>query len=504
MTNEVLPQEANDVAELKAQLHIEREARLSAEQQLRSLQESFLKLQKQIFGRKSEKLSTISPDQQALFESSLDTLAPLTPLTSTDDFTEVAPHKRKKKRKIADLSELPRERIEYEPEEQECSACGTTLEKFGEDIEEEIEFVPARYYVKEHVKIKKSCPCCKSGVFTGVVPDTVRILPKCKYGAGLLSKIVVSKYMDHLPLYRQVEIFEREGLQTTRATLSRLVIQIAFLLRPVANALREEILRCEAIHADETRLKRQTEEKKGLHTGQLWGVLGPPGVFYKYDDSRSVTVVKQLLGEAYEGYVHSDHYCGYEPEHLPAGALRVGCWAHARRKFVEAVTVATKERDQVLRQIATIYKVEKKLKRLSDAERKKARLEKMKPLFESLETYLKALSQKLLPGDGLQQAIHYVRNQWTELTRVLEHGALELDTNAIERQMKSIALGRKNYLFAGSEEGAKAAATLYSLLNTCKIHKINPVEYLRDILPRLGTLDQSRVHELMPLAWKNS
>jgi len=483
-------------ASLAAQkAHFDQE-RQQFQQQIDILQRSLLQLKKQVFGRKSEKYHVVSSNQQALFEQISE------PLLEEVESVEIAAHKRKrKKRTFADISDLPRERVEYYPEQCDCEHCGDALQKFGEDIEEEIEFIPSRYLIREHVKVKMSCPSCKQGVVTGELPSGVRIIDRCKYGAGLLSKILVSKYADGLPLYRQVEIFAREGLQVTRATLSRHVLTLAELLSPVAEALRQDILSHESIHADETKLKRQTSEKEGLKEGYLWGVLGPPGVYFRYDDSRAASRVKLLLGERYKGYVHCDHYAGYQPQHLPEGALRVACWAHTRRKFIEATTIATKQRDAVLKRIATIYKEEKRIKKLPDGKRLQRRQEKLAPLFKELRDYLVKVSEGLLKSDGFSEAAAYALRQWESLTRILEHPLLALDTNAIERQMRSIAVGRKNFLFAGSEGGAAATAVLYSLVNTCRIHKINPQVYLADVLRRLETTDQSQVVDLTPLRW---
>ena len=366
------------------------EERQAFKKQIRQLQESLLKFKKQLFGSSSEKLQNLSSAQPPLFEDSLPELDENDGAQEEkEEYTEVSGYKKRKKRKKQELEGLPRERIEYLPEEKECEKCGKELVRIGEDIQEEIEYIPAQTIVREHASIKLGCNCCKQGVKAGKIPDEIRVLDRCKFGAGLLAKIIVNKYVDALPLYRQEEIFARGGFFTNRATLCRYVLRIALLLAPIAEALRAEILQGSAIHADETRLKRQTKEKKGLQQGYLWSVLGPPGVYFCYDDSRAAAKVKELLGEDFEGYVHCDHYVGYEPQHLPAGALRVACWAHARRKFVEAVTIQPKYRDAVLKRIAKIYKEEKKIKKLTSDKRLARRQEVLAPLFEDLEAYLR-------------------------------------------------------------------------------------------------------------------
>jgi hypothetical protein len=281
-------------------------------------------------------------------------------------------------------------------------------------------------------------------------------------------------------------MFARFGIELSRSTLCDWVRQAVELLEPIAEQIRIEILLSAAIYADETVLKVQDPSRKGLHQGYLWGALAPPGVYFHYSKSRAGEVAKELLGD-YRGYVHSDAYAGYNQIFLPEGSTRVGCWAHVRRKFIEVQKLSKRDADRVLKLIAELYKIEKRAKHLSAKKRQAMREKKSKPILEKLKAFLDGLNECTLPRHPLKKALEYTLKQWEELTRYTENGILSMDNNPIERQIRPIAVGRKNYLFAGSHDGARRAAVLYTLINTCKIHGVNPYEYLCDVLKKVHT-----------------
>lgn len=455
----------------------------------------FRELKRQVFGRKSEKLSVLSLGQGQLFSAEVSELPVVEKI-------EIPAYKRSKRNgRKPTPRDLPRERIEYEPEQKNCSSCGSFLTKIGEEITEELEYLPARFFIREHVRIKCACPQCKEGVQQGDLPPTVQVLEKGRPGPGLLSQIMIAKYCDHIPLFRQEQIYRRHGVELSRSTMCDWVAKVADLLFPITQELKREILRARAIFADETYLKVQDPKREGLHTGYLWGALSPPGVYFHYSKSRAGAVAKELLGD-YRGFVHTDAYAGYNPIFLPEHSVRVGCWAHVRRKFVEIQKLSPKACAGVLKRIADLYKIERLVRRLSEEERRARRQKESVSLLQKLKEYLDFLNIQTLPQHPLKKALEYALNQWLELTIYTTNGELQMDNNPIEQQIRPIALGRKNYLFAGSHEGAKRAAILYSIINTCKMHKVNPFDYIKDVLVRVHTHPAVRIGGLLPHRWK--
>ncbi len=358
--------------------------------------------------------------------------------------------------------------------------------------------------VREHVKIKRACRRCQDGVAIGRLPAEVQVIEGSRPGAGLLAHILVSKYQDHLPLHRQEQMFLRHGIVLSRKRMCDWIGKLVEQgLLPIVEAMKRGLLQSSYVRADETEIQVQMEGKSGkLHRGYLWGALSLEGdVVFTYAPSRAGVVAEQLFGN-FVGFLQTDLYAGYAKVYTPAGATRVGCWAHARRKFVEAEKTAPRECGKVLQKIAALYKIENAARTLSSAERQARRQRQSKPLFDSLEKTLQDLQLHSLPKSPLRLAIDYTLSQWEALTRPLEHGYLELDNNAIERQIRPIAVGRHNWLFAGSERGAQWAACLFSLLATCRIHRVNPFVYFADVLRRVHTTPQQKIQDLTPRGWK--
>lgn len=471
----------------------------SVTEQNRKLWLELKKLKNHVFGRRSEKLERLDERQGILFETEQGE-----PDLVEEEEIEVAVHKRRRGRQPLP-KDLPRERIEYEPEERVCPCCGEEMPKIGEEVTEELDYIPARFVIREHVKIKRACSKCKNGVQTGRLPAGVPIIEKGRPGPGLLAQILVGKYCDHHPLNRQEEIFLRHGVELRRQRMNDWIAYVTeqFLI-PIAQAQKRLILSTDYIRADETGLKVQTPEKEGkLHSGYLWGMVSPAwDVYFEYSPSRAGEVAEKLF-DGYRGFIQTDLYAGYNPVFLPEKATRVGCWDHVRRKYVEAESVSGKECTTVLRLLAEIYRIEKKIKKLSPDDRKAVRQQKSRKVVGQLESCLRDCQLRVLPKSPLGAAIEYTLCQWPALTLFLEHGELELSNIAIEQQMKHIAVGRHNWLFAGSERGAKWAAAIFSLVCTCKKNKINPFHYFSDVLRRVHTHPNSRISELTPRMWKN-
>lgn len=447
------------------------------------------------FGRTTEKLTNLSRNQLALLE--LEDVQAEVPGAEKITVPEHTRNKKKKKYK-----ELLRERHEYEPEESSCSCCGAELVKIGEEVTEQIETIPAQHKIVEHVRIKKACPKCKShGVSTGELPAGVPVIPGSKAGASLLSSISVGKYCDHIPLFRQEQMLLRSGIDIPRQRMSDWLGQVPFLLLSIYKEIRLAILKEQYIHADETGMEvRDLEKKKKLHKGYLWGLMGPPGVYFQYSESRASEVADELLKD-FKSFLQADAYAGYNA--VAKECIRVGCWAHVRRKFVELQNMSGKESGKVLKMISELYKLEKddKGKKKSEEQIAVIRQEKSKEILEKLKCYLETLKVTTLPQHPLMTAINYALNQWDELSVFIEHPFIELDNNLIENQIRPIAVGRKNWLFAGSHQGAQNSAVLYSIIGTCKMHGVNPQAYLEEVLRRVHSHPINRVSELLPQNW---
>jgi len=449
---------------------------------------------KREFGSKSEKLT--SEQVRLSFE--------VPPAPVQEDLTKevtVERHTRTVRAKKPLPDDLPREQIIYTPEQTHCECCKRELVQIGEEKSEELEKIPAQLKVIEHIRPKLACTHCKEmGVLTAPLPPTVFPLERVRVGAGLLSDIVVSKYVDHLPLHRQEQIFLRDGIELSRKRMCDWIGGIVELLEPVYQALQEEVLRCSYIHADETTIKVQDGEVEGkCHTGYLWGFHAPPGVIFHYAESRAGEVPRAVLRE-FEGVIQTDAYAGYNKVLVPERCERIACLAHVRRKFIEIEKTAGKECAQITARIAAIYHAEKKAE--TSKHRLSIREKTTQRMLQDLLAHVTALGARTLPEAPLSKAINYMISQRVELERIMTRGEYDLDNNAIEREMRPVALGRKNYLFAGSHAGAHRAAVLYSLLNTCKIHKVNPRLWLADVLRRIPAERGLKARDLLPHLWK--
>lgn len=482
--------------------------------EIEKLQLNIINANKKLYGSKSEKLGSSA---QALLD--FEVPPPLVEVTN-EEVIEVPSYKRKIARGRKPLpGDLPREQIIYEPEQTHCQCCSAELVTIGRECTEELEKIPAQLKVIEHIRIKKACNKCKGAkVLIPQLPATLFPLEKARPGPGLLADIIVSKYVDHLPLHRQEAIFARDGIELRRQRMCDWIAGVVDLLIPVYVAGKAELLKQSYIHADETTLKVQDNVKEGqCHTGYLWGlhappIFGPPDplsgepsilrgalVWFHYDKSRSGGVPKETLKD-YQGAVHTDAYAGYNQIYLPDRCVRVACFAHIRRKFIEVEKIAGKEVSKILTMIAQIYKLESNLK--TSEQRLTIRQAKSVKVAKELFEFLRVTKVRTLPKSKLMQALNYALNQEAEVMRIFESGDFDLDNNAIERQMRPIAIGRKNYMFAGSHDGAHRAAVLYSLLNTCKLNKVNPWEWLKDVLIRISSDKSVKPVDLLPHNWK--
>ena len=468
-------------------------------------------LQRRTYGRRSEKLDP----NQLLFEfAKLAEEATKELEEESKEASEVAdeepeaPAKKKKPRRGRKPipENLPRKREVLEPREEErvCAGCHTEKVAIGEKVTEELEYVPARLYVREIVRVSYACPHCKEGVVTPALPP--RPIDRGRPGPGLLAHVAVSKYADHLPLYRQEKIFEREGIELSRKTLCHWLGEVAGLLEPLYDVLRSDILRAKCVQADETPVQVMDPSFPGrTRRGYLWAYAKPwAEVVFDFTSTRSRDGPSQFL-KGYSGVLQTDAYSGYNEVLRSGGITHLGCWAHARRGFYAARGEAPEETHVILGAIQALYRIERRAKDAGVSPQARAELRRAEavPILETLLALIGDLSGKVLPRSKLGEAVGYALNQWSSLVRYVEVGEAEIDNNSIEHAIRAIAIGRKNWLFLGDPQGGGLRAeVLYSLLGTCRRLEVNPFEYLRDVIDRVSTHPHSRIAELLPRAWK--
>lgn len=415
--------------------------------------------------------------------------------------------------RVALPSELPRVDVIHElPEDtRRCAEDGTELKVIGEEVSEELHVVPARVEVIRHVRVKYGCPACEESV--QIAPAPAKLLPKSNASATLLAYVATAKYQDALPLYRQSQIFARHGAEIPRNTLARWMVQTGERMAPLIEALRRYLRQAPLIHMDETTLQVNAEaDRKASATSYMWlQRAGPPGqqvVLFDYDASRAGRVPVRLLGD-YAGRLVTDGYEGYAEVVRKNGITHAGCWAHARRKFVEAQTVQPKGKtgkaDWALNQIRKLYAVERQAKALAPEARQALRERKSRPLITQLRTWLDKSLHQVLPKSALGKALHYLDGQWERLTRFLDDGVIPLDNNPAENAIRPFVVGRKNWLFSHTPSGAHASAAIYSLIETAKANGLSPYAYLQFVFETLPTLgEEDDLSSLLPWRWKDT
>jgi transposase len=466
-----------------------------------------------LFGRRSEK-ERLDPEVQPLlpyFEAAAAVVAADAadedlPATATEAVVVRKKAAHRGRRPLP--SELPHEEVRLEPAAAEkiCPHCAGEKVQIGEDHTLAMDYRPASFFVREYIRPKFACPQCQDGVTQAALP--MRPIEKGRPEPGLLAHVVTAKYGDHLPLYRQEQIFVRHGVEVSRRTLSEWCGAVADLLRLVVEeGIKLELLRSPYIQCDDTTLDVQLPEERGkaqpaIRQGNMWAYRDATGdVVYDFTWGRSREGPERMLRE-YRGYVQADAAAAYDPlfEERP-DLIEVGCWAHARRYFKEAAPTAPGRCALVIAQIRELYKLEAAIRGKSPAERHAARQQYARPVMNRLFEILTATVGEVLPKGPLAQACQYALTNRRALERYLEDGRLEIDNNGAERAIKPVVLGRKNWLTAGSEAAAKRAAILLSLVNTCKNLGMDPFGYLRDVIDRISMHPRHRVHELTPRQW---
>ncbi len=377
-------------------------------------------------------------------------------------------------------------------------------EQPGEDITEELEYVPGRFVVNRILRPRLSCSCCEKVV---QAPLPSRPIERGRPGPGLLAHVLVSKFCDHLPLYRQSRIFDREGIDLDRSTLCDWVGRSTALMEPLADAVGAMVLQGSAIFADDTPIKLQAPGNKKTKTARVWAYVrgerpwagpAPPAAYYQFTVDRKGKHPQEHL-KGYKGWIHADGYAGFNGLFAQDKASKMACVAHIRRKFVDIhASQGSSVAGEAIQRMAKLYEFEKQVRGKSPSERVKLRQARSKPVFDDLEDWLQAQLPKISGKSTLAKAIGYALNRLAKARPYLENGNLELDNNTAERAVKPVAPGRKNYIFRGSEGGGKAAAIAYTLIETVKLNSVDPQAWLTWVLAQIADHKINRINDLMP------
>lgn len=480
----------------------------SQSKEIAYLNEQLEWFKKQIFGSKAEKFVDRKNDEQLYFEG-FDQLVPVPPEKKI-----IPAHERKKrtptgKDKIVLPADLPVERqvIDIPEEEKICLETGVSLLKIGEEVSSKLAHKPGSYFIKQIVRPKYANPQkSDKGIQTAELPES--LLTRCQADESFLADILVKKFADHLPLYRQSEIMAREGIYISRQTLSKWTIRAGMALKPLYEEMIVQILKSGNVFYDETPIKMLASGKGKTHQAYMWVIVGgqsanPCYRIYDFQLSRAHHHAAKML-KGYHGVLHSDKYGAYETLANKKELIWCPCWAHIRRKFIEAESGDPKFRDWVLKQIRYLFMFEKVAWARSEEERLRIRSEKEVPIIDQLIDKIKEklIDGKILPKSKFKEALGYFCGLIPHLKNYTKHAFARMDNNVAERAVRPLALGRKNWLFVGNEDGGESAAILFSLIQTCRALEINPREYLEDVMRRLMSHNSQKLYELLPDQWK--
>jgi transposase len=485
----------DDPAQLKATM-----IRLIREHQLREehLQHRMALLLQSKYGPRSER---VDPNQRTLFELGSDDVEAIDEETVAEQ-----PPSRKKpaghgRRRLP--AELPRQRVEHDvPEaERSCPCCGQQRTRIGWETSEQVEYEPAKLYVIEHARAKYACRACEEQIITA--PKPAQPIEKGLAAPGLLAAIAVGKYGDHLPLYRMEEILSRSGLSVSRSTQCDWMRRVAELCEPLVDLMKQRVLASRIIWTDDTTIPVLDANREQTKTGRIWVYIGDLRhryAVFDYTPDRKGARPREFLN-GYEGYLQADAYSGYDELCDRGNVTEVACWAHVRRKFFEAKDSARVGATHALNMIGQLYGLERKASKLDAARRLSLRQKHACGQLEKIKSWLDEQSTAITPKSPLGMAIRYARNHWVALCRFTEDGELSIDNNLSERTLRCVAVGRKNWMFAGSDRGGRTAATLFSLIASCKLLGVDPYQYLRGLLGELPTRRVESLAELLPDQW---
>jgi transposase len=462
------------------------------------------------FAAKSEGFNAV---QRSLLEETLDAdLADLAAQLEQARPSAPSPTPKQTPKRTPLPAELPRREIRHEPERTTCR-CGCELKRIGEDVAEKLDYTPGVFSVERHVRGKWVCAQCETLV---QAPVPAHVIDKGIPTSGLLAQVLVAKFQDHLPLYRQEQIFERAGLAIPRSTLAQWVGECGVALQPLVEALGAELRTHGVLHADETPVAMLKPGHGKTHRAYLWSYcttrFNPvQAVVFDFTESRGGGHLREFLGLSgqadrapWKGRLVTDDFSGYKAC-FELGVTEVGCMAHARRKFHELwVNHGSTIAEQALTFYGALYDLEREVLDLAPEVRREIRQRRARPIADALQQWLLAQRQKVPDGSATAKAIDYSLNRWLALTRYLDDGELPIDNNWVENQIRPIAIGRSNWLFAGSLRAGQRAAAVMSLLHSARLNGHDPYAYLKDVLERLPTQPASRTAELLPHRWRQA
>jgi len=471
---------------------------LSHKTEIDNLKLLIAKLQRMQFGPSSERLAS-HIDQLELRLEDLETAEAAKPPSTGRRST---PRSKPARRPLP--ADLPRETETLQPKDSACPDCGGALSPLGDDVSETLEFVPGRFKVTRTVRPKLACTKCDSIVQE---PAPNRPIDHGLAGPGLLAHVVVGKYADHLPLYRQSGIYARAGVELDRSTLAGWVGGASRILEPLVDAIRQYVLDATKLHADDIPVPVLAPGNGKTKTGRLWtyvrddrpsGSTDAPAVWFAYSPDRKSEHPTTHLAP-FRGALQADAFPGFNRLYETGGIVETACWAHVRRKFHDLCEAhASPIAKEALERIAALYRIEAEIRGRPPEQRKQVRTERARPLLEDLQRWFKECLTKLSRKSDVTVAIHYALGLWTPLLRYCNDGRLEIDNNAAERALRAVALGRKNYLFAGSDVGGERAAAMYTLIGSAKLNGIDPEAYLSHVLARIADHPIHQIEELLP------